>query len=791
MVSHFSSLDRKLLRDLSRIKGQGLAISAVIACGVTLLIATYDTVATLENSMDAFYDRTRFADVFAVLKRGPDELLYDIQRIPGVSRAETRITAAVNLDIPYMNEPATGQLISLPERGTNLLNAVELTTGRYPSNQRPNEVAVTDNFAKAHSLTLGNTFQAIVNGNKRKLEIVGLAMTPEYIYALGPGSLMPDDRRFGVIWMGRKALAAAFDLDGAFNDVTLSLQRGANQEEVIRRLDVILKPFGGIGSYAREDQKSHFFLTNELAQLRSSGAIFPPVFLLVAAFLLNVVVSRIVATEREQIGLLKAFGYSNLEVGAVYLKLVLILVTAGLLLGMLGGYWMGNVLVNMYQTYYKFPLLPSSVDPTVLITAALVSLGAGLAGGLGAARQAVKLPPAVAMAPPIPTSYRNSGLTKLFTSIKISQPTRMIFRHFTRFPIRSGLTIMGISFSVALMITSLFFLDSVEKVIQVYFFQAERQTLTISFVEPRPGSVEQEIQNLPGVITTQPVRTVAARLRNGHLSDRKSILGIVSGADLNRMLDNEEKVIEPPPGGIALSKHIAEDLNLNIGDLITVEVLQERQPVVQVPVVRLVEEYLGFQAYMHLDALNRLMKEGPTVSYIHVLVDSQHADELYASLKDLPAVAGIAQQTATLNSFRETLDNTMNIMIGFYVALATLIGFGVAYNAARIALSERSRALASLQVLGFTRFEVTYILLGELGILTLLSLPVGCMLGYLMAIGMSPMLKTDLYNFPFVINTSTYGWSIIVVSASAIVCGFMTRQRIYNLDLLTALKTRE
>jgi len=790
-VSHLSPLDRKLFRDLSRIKGQGLAISAVIACGITLLIATYDTVATLENSMDAFYDRTRFADVFAVLKRGPDELLYDIQRIPGVSRAETRITAAVNLDIPYMNEPATGQLISLPERGTNLLNAVELTTGRYPSNQRPNEVAVTDNFAKAHSLTLGNTFQAIVNGNKRKLEIVGLAMTPEYIYALGPGSLMPDDRRFGVIWMGRKALAAAFDLDGAFNDVTLSLQRGANQEEVIRRLDVILKPFGGIGSYAREDQKSHFFLTNELAQLRSSGAIFPPVFLLVAAFLLNVVVSRIVATEREQIGLLKAFGYSNLEVGAVYLKLVLILVSAGLLLGILGGYWMGNVLVNMYQTYYKFPLLPSSVDPTVLITAALVSLGAGLAGGLGAARQAVKLPPAVAMAPPIPTSYRNSGLAKLFTSIKISQPTRMIFRHFTRFPIRSGLTIMGISFSVALMITSLFFLDSVEKVIQVYFFQAERQTLTISFVEPRPGRIEQEIKNLPGVITTQPVRTVAARLRNGHLSDRKSILGIVSGADLNRMLDNEEKVIEPPPGGIALSKHIAEDLNLNTGDLITVEVLQERQPVVQVPVVRLVEEYLGFQAYMHLDALNRLMKEGPTVSYIHVLVDSQHADELYASLKDLPAVAGIAQQTATLNSFRETLDNTMNIMIGFYVALATLIGFGVAYNAARIALSERSRALASLQVLGFTRLEVTYILLGELGILTLLSLPVGCLLGYLMAIGMSPMLKTDLYNFPFVINTSTYGWSIIVVSASAILCGFMTRQRIYNLDLLTALKTRE
>lgn len=791
MVIQVSALNRKLMRDLWRIKGQAVAISAVVACGIALMISSFGTVNVLEESMEAFYDRTRFADVFASLKRAPDSLKADIERIPGVSIAETRITAAVNLDLPNMAEPATGQLISLPERGTPLLNDVILLSGRYPSPLRPNEVAVTDSFATAHGLNIGDSFKAIINGNKRSLEVVGLALTPEYIYALGPGSLMPDDRRFGVMWMGRKALAAAFDLDGAFNNVTLALQLGASEEEVIRRLDTLLEPYGGVGSYARKDQLSHFFLTNELVQLRATGAIFPPVFLLVAAFLLNVVISRIVATEREQIGLLKAFGYNDLEVGWIYLKLVMVLVLGGLAMGVALGLWMGGGMITMYTTYYKFPLLDLGIDPAVFTAAAGVSLIAGLAGGLGAVRQAIKLSPAVAMAPPVPTSYKEGALTRFLAQFTISQPTRMIFRHVTRFPVRAGLTIIGVAFSVALMIMSLFFLDSVERVISVYFFQAERQTLTVAFVEPRPATIEHEIQNLPGVLKTQPVRSVAVRLRNGHLSDRKSIQGIVSNADLARLLDRDQKVIEPPPGGLALSTHIAKDLNLKVGDKVTVEVLQERRPIVQIPFVQLVEEYLGFQAYMHIDAVNRLMKEGPTVTSVHVLVDSRYADDLYATLKDTPAVAGIAQQTATLNSFRETMDSTMNVMIGFYVALASLISFGVAYNAARIALSERSRALASLRVLGFTREEVTYILLGELGILTLVSLPVGCILGYFMALAMSPMLATDMYNFPFVIENATYGYAVIVVCVSALICGVITRHRIFGLDLVSALKTRE
>jgi len=784
-------LDKKLLRDLWRLKGQTAAISSVVAAGVALLVGTYGCLAALQLSKDAFYERYRFADVWAGVKRAPNSLTTELAAIPGIATVETRIVADVTLDIETMTDPARGRIISIPEGERPLLNDIDLLMGRLVSYGRPSEIIVTEGFAKAHRLSIGGTLSANINGKKRKLDIVGIALTPEYIYALAPGQLMPDPKRFGVLWMGREALAAAFDLDESFNSVTASLLHGAVEADVLQRLDILLKPYGGVGAYGRKDQISDFFLTNELAQLASSGAVAPPIFLGVAAFLLNIVISRLVATEREQIGLLKAFGYTDWDVGWQYMKLVAFIVGFGLLLGLLGGLWFGNGMTSMYMDYFKFPLLEFRIGPGVFASAAVVTVIAGVIGGVNAVRQAVNLSPAVAMAPPVPTSFKRSRFSDWFERLRISQPTRMIFRHVTRWPVRTAMTVAGISFSVALLIASFFFMDSVAKVIQVYFYQAERQSLTVSFVEPRAASVEEEILRLPGVLATQPVRSVAARLRHGPYTKRSGVNGLVVNADLNRLLSAEEKALDPPEGGIALSDHIAADLHAKVGDIITIEVLQERRPVVEMPVTQVVKQYLGFSTYMHIEQMNRMMKEGPTVTAIHVLTDSRYTDELYTKLKNTPMVAGVAQTDVSLKSFQDTMDQTMFVIVGFYIAFSSLIAFGVAYNSARIALSERARALASLRVLGFTREEVAYILLGELGIQTLIAMPVGCLFGVGLAYAMSPMLKTDMYDFPFVINDPTYGIAVSVVAVAAVVCGLLVRQRVYKLDLISVLKTRE
>ncbi|MDX2144567.1 MAG: ABC transporter permease [Rhodospirillaceae bacterium] len=791
MSMGLSVLNVKLLRDLWRLLGQALAIAAVVAAGVALLVATYGCLASLQLSKDAFYERYRFADVWASVKRAPNSLMEKLQNIPGIATVETRIVVDVTLDIAGMAEPARGRMISIPEGATPLLNGIELREGRLVELGRPSEVIVSESFVRAHGLTLGDSISANINGKKRTLDIVGIGLTPEYVYALAAGQIMPDDKRFGVMWMGREALAAAFDLDEAFNNVTATLLHGAVEADVLQRLDTILKPYGGVGAYGRKDQISDFFLTNELAQLASSGAIAPPIFLAVAAFLLNIVITRLVSTEREQIGLLKAFGYTDWDVGVQYMKLVATVVGLGLALGLWGGVVFGESMTDMYTQYFKFPLLAYSVNPTVFAVAALVSILAGVIGGLSAVRQAIGLSPAVAMAPPVPTTFKRTRFTHLLTRFRISQPTRMIFRHVTRWPARTAMTVAGISFSVALLIASMFFLDSVGKVIAVYFYQSERQTMTVTFVEPRGAGVEEEILRMPGVLATQPVRSVAAKLHHGPHTKRTGVNGLVMNADLNRLLGSDEKPLDPPIGGIALAEHIADELHVKVGDVITIEVLQERRPVVDVPVTQIVKQYLGFSTFMHIDEINRMMNEGPTVTGIHLLADANHVDELYTKLKNTPLVAGVALVEAALKSFQETLEGTMYVMIGFYVGFSSLIAFGVAYNSARIALSERARALASLRVLGFTREEVAYILLGELGVQTLLALPVGCLFGVGLAYAMSPMLKTDMYDFPMVINDATYGVSVLAVLVSSVVCALLVRRRVYGLDLVSVLKTRE
>ncbi|MDX2223037.1 MAG: ABC transporter permease [Rhodospirillaceae bacterium] len=572
-----SALDRKLLRDLWRLKGQAFAIAVVVGAGVALLIGVYGCVAALQLSKDAFYDRYRFADVWANAKRAPDSLLAKIEAIPGVQFAETRIVVDVTLDLPTLPEPARGRVISLPEGRHPLLNDIDLREGTLPVYGRPNEVVVSESFLRAHGLGVGDTISAIMNGKKRRLSVIGIALTPEYIYALAPGQIMPDDKRFGVIFMGREALAAAFDLDESFNNVTVKLAHGAVERDVLDALDHLLGSYGGIGAHGRKDQLSDFFLSNELAQLSSSGAIAPPIFLGVAAFLLNIVMTRLVATEREQIGVLKAFGYTDWDVGLQYFKLVMVVTLMGLAVGVGMGLWFGQGLVAMYTTYFKFPLLAYRVEPDVFAMAAGVTVLAAVIGGVGAVRAAVRLSPAVAMAPPVPTSYRRSRLFGALGRFRVTQPTRMIFRHVMRYPRRTGLTVLGIAFSVALLIASLFFMDSVEEVVRVYFYQSERQTLTVNFVEPRGTIVEQEIRHLPGVLTTQPVRAVAVRLRNGPRQERTSLIGLVPNADLNRVLNTDDRPIDPPAGGIALSKHYADKLGLKLGDTVTVEVMQERR----------------------------------------------------------------------------------------------------------------------------------------------------------------------------------------------------------------------
>ena len=784
-------LNRKLLRDLWHIRGPALAIAIVIAGGVSAVVMSFGTIGSLELTRDAYYERQRFAQVFAHLKRAPVYLAGDIARIDGVQRVQTRIVEAATLDIADMDEPVLGRLISLPRRGRSALNDIVLRRGRTPDPNRPDEVVLSEPFAEAHGLAPGGHLFATINGHKRRLDVTGIALSPEFIYAIGPGVLMPDDKRYGIVWMGREAMAASYDLKGAFNDVTLTLMRSTDEQAVIGQLDDLLGPYGGVGAYGRADQISHAFVSNEMEQLRVVGNMVPPIFLGVAAFLLNVVISRIIATEREQIGLLKAFGYSDMAVGGHYLKLVMLIAITGIILGLAAGAWFGRVVTELYTDFFRFPLLYFQLEFGVFAAAATVSLLASGIGALGAIWRAVRLPPAVAMQPAAPTAYRRGLVNLIGLAGKISQPTLMIIRHLGRWPLRAGLTVLGISMSVATLVATLFFFDAVEHLVDVYFHHGQRQDLTVVFSEPRSTRAMAELRGLPGVMTAEPYRAVAVKFRLGPRNERAVIHGLDTGAKMRRILDTDLNAVELPKAGLVLSTKMAELLNARRGDRVTVEALEGRRPVVEVPVTAIVEEYIAAPAYMHRAALNRLMREGRLISGAYLQIDEKRSKTLYRRLKDTPSVAGVSVQTSALETFRRTMAKTLNIMLSFYILFGSLIAFGVVYNSARVSLSERGRELASLRVLGFTRGEVSYILLGELAILTFIALPFGCLIGLGLAKFMATNLDTELFRIPLVVAADTYAIAMAAVVAAAAISGLIVRRRIDRFDLVAVLKTRE
>ena len=785
------ALDKKLIRDLRRLWAQALAIALVMACGVATLVLAVGTYRSLDETRNAYYERYRFGDIFGSAVRAPITLASTIARIDGVAAVDPRIVKPVLLDIPGLREPATGLAISLPAEGEPSVNALYLREGRFPEPARANEVAVNVNFAEAHRFDIGSSFDAIVSGSKITLTIVGLVLSPEYVYALGPGDMMPDNRRFGIIWMPEKVLASLYDLDGAFNSVSLRLLHEANESAVIEGLDNLLEPYGGTRAYGRKDQLSNAFLDGELTQLKGMANIIPPIFLAVSAFLINMILSRLITLERELIGLLKALGYGRFAVVWHYLKLVLVIAAAGVVIGAALGTWAGRALTVLYSQFYSFPFLIFQSSPDIYLLAAAVSVLAAVTGAIGAITRAFSLPAAVAMRPPAPQTYRQF-LGGAVERLRIfSQLTSMAMRHLLRHPVRAILTAVGIAFSVALVEVALGTLDSVDGMIDAVFYRADRQDMTLVFGSPRPASALADVARLPGVVESEPYLVAAANVSNGHYSRQLSITGKPRHTDLSRVLDLDLKPVTLPESGLALSDRVAEILHVTVGDLVHVEMLDGAKRVADVPVTEIIQSYIGLMVFMDIDALARLTGTGPRISGAHLSIDAGRLDDLYRTVKKTPAISAVALQSVSRQRFAETMQQNIVVSLAVYFTLAVIIAFGVVYNSARIQLSERARELATLRVLGFRKAEVSNVLFIEIGAIVAAAQPIGWLVGTGFGLLITRSIASDIFRVPFIIELDTYAIGSLVVIAAAMVSALIVRRRINRLDLIRVLKTRE
>jgi putative ABC transport system permease protein len=642
-------------------------------------------------------------------------------------------------------------------------------------------------FAKAHGLRPGDTLTVTMNGARRAFRIVGLAQSPEFVYTSAPGEFLSDDSHFAVIWMSRTALDATYDMQGAFNQVLLSLSHNAQEGAVLSAVDRLLAPYGGVGAYGLDDHPSDRFVSEEIDGIRAMNTAMPPIFLAVAAFLLYIVISRMVQSERQQIGLIKAFGYSNAEVGAHYLKLILVIAVGGALAGCLGGIVAGRALTSLFLQYYKFPFLVFQLDPASFAIGLTISVLAASAGGLFVLRSVFALTPATAMRPPTPPDYSRTGRVGHSLNRWLDQPSRMVLRNITRQPLRMTGAILGIATGMSLSVGIISIYAGFDHTLDLTFNVVDRSDVTVTFNHALSDKVILELKRMPGVIEVEPVRVVPAILSNGLKSYRGAINGLQPEPRLNRALDQNQHIISMREEGVILATALAKLLDIAPGDKLTIDVREGRQPILQIPVTGLADTLFGSPAYMDMAALNRLLREPNRVSGAYLRIDATHKETIYQQLKNMPNVAGVSRKANTRDAFQELMNTGAGIMRHIMAAIVALITFGIVYNSARIAYAERARDLASLRIIGFTGNEVAFVLLGELAIVTLIALPIGAVLGYYLSFAIAVGFSSDLYQIPAIFTPSSYGVAALAVIAAAMVSGWLVKRDLDRADLLATL----
>ena len=785
------AIHRLLFMDLRRMWGQSLAISAMLACGIATFVMATSTMRSLENTRDDYYRRFRFADVFVPVVRAPNQLSKRMAEIPGVARVQTRVVRDVILDVPGMPEPAGCRLISLSDNPQQDLNGVFLMRGRLPNPLKRNEVLASESFAEAHGWRLGDGVNVIMGGRKEKLTIVGTAMSPEFVYAIQPGQILIDNRRFGILWMPYRQMAAAFNMEGAFNNASLSLLPRASIDEVIFQVDRLTESYGGIGAYGRREQTSNRFLDDEMHQLKGMAQVTPSIFLAVSVFLFNIVLTRMVHQQREQIATLRAFGYSRWDVGFYYVKLVLVLVVVGAVVGCLGGIWLGHWMTNAYVKFFRFPIVRFELATDQAALAVVIGMFGALAGSYTAVRRAIQLQPAVAMRPEAPKSARLSLLERLGLRPLLSPVSRMVLRRLERNPRSTLLSVLGMAFGVAVMVLGTFMEDGVEHVIDVQFQQAQRQDVMLTFNENLSASALNDAYNLPGVYLAEPFRSVPVRIRNGQRHRRESLMALDQRSTLFRVLDENQKQVEMIGAGLTLSEKMAELMELEVGDEVTVELMEGRRTTHTMPVTSVFPDFTDPGVYVNRIELHRMLGEGERHSGVFLLADPRRIGDLYSALKQTPVAAGVTVKAAAIQNFNDTFRENLRPMRLINGLFGFVIAFGVIYSCSLITLAERSRDLATLRVMGFTRWEVSKVLLGELAVITLVAIPVGLPIGWVFAVISTAAIDTETHRFPMILTNATLAYSSLIIMISAVVSSLLVRGMLDNLDLIAVLKVKE
>lgn len=785
------ALTKKLFRDLWNLKIQTLTISIIVTGGLALLISSWSSYESLQNSRQNFYDRYIFADLFAEMKRAPQGIEKKLQNIPGISLVEGRIVIDGLASIQGQDEPAVMRLVSLPASGNSILNKLFLRQGRLPvESAEVSEVVLHEAFAKAHGILPGQFVQVLVEGKHQKLQVVGIGTSPEYIYAISSISVLPDDVHFGLMWVPYKTLSRLSERQDSINSISAVLESNANPQAVIKELDRKLAPYGTLGTYQRKDQLSHRFLEDEMKQQKGTAIVTPVIFLSVAAFLVHIIFSRLISLNRPQIATLKALGMSDKEVSMHFFTLVFCMILLGIIPGILFGVYVGKLFAHIYLEFYHFPNLNYTISARAVIAGVFAGLLPAMMGAWQSISRVFKLTPATAMRPPTPPAFQQNLLDKIIPS-GTSPLNKIILRNLFHRPDRLLMITMGMATSLGILITAMSWGGMVSEFMSTQFQRVQRENIEITFLHPVDLNSLQTLRHKKGVLAVEGYRSVPIRIHHLHLKKEIPLTGIPEKPLLRQSIDTNLRPVPLPEYGILLGRFFSERWKIRKGDTVDIEVLDGRQQKFSIVVSGISDEFFGLSATMKIGDLLALLDEAPGVNRVLLTADPAELTHLYVELKNIPEIGSIVFKNFMYRGFQSTMGNIISVATIILISFALAIGIGVIYNSIRVNFAERSWEMATLEVMGMKKNDVFTIIFLEVSLQVLCSLVPGCFIGHWMTVISFSDIHTETFAMPIIIRLETYAKGIMIVILTLLFCSLLMYRMIGRLNLVDALKARD
>ena len=791
-----SMLDRKLRRELASSKLLLTAIIAIIAAGIACFVGMSSTYRNLNTALASYYAESRMADFWINLKKAPNADAEALSDLPGVAEVRHRIAFPIVVDLEDADKPIGGMVLSMPDEPGPVINNFVLRRGSYFSQGKRQEVIISEAFAKARRLSPGSFIHLIFNGERRRVLVVGTAISSEYAYLMPPGSIVPDATAYGVFYIKRSFAEEVFNFEGACNSVVGLLTPAARPQskETLQRLNDALGRYGVFETTPLSQYGSNVALTGELAGLRVSATIMPAIFLGVAALVLNVLMSRLAEQQRTVVGTLKALGYTNGQVFGHFVKYGLVVGLTGGVLGCALGQWMALGYTTIYERYFEFPDLVCRAYPSKMITALVIAAGCAVIGAMRGAQAVVRLRAAEAMHARPPAAGGAVVIERwrwLWTRLDFrwQMVLRGIFRH--RF--RTAMGLIASAMAAALVAVGLGMNDSLRYMLDFQFDKLLNSDYDLSFRDEVDFGAVDEARRMPGVSAVEPTLMVACTFHHGHRSKKASIMGLVADAVMTVPHDAAGRTMRPPPVGLLMSTRVADALDLKAGDTVRMVPVKGVRTARDVPIAGVVEATFGLAVYADYDYLNRLIGEAAAVTGVQLEArhTPQQRREFFRNLKRYPNVQSVVAVSDLEREMDEEFIAQLLIMAVAMIVFASVIMFGSILNASLIALAERQREVATFRALGYRPDEVGGIFLRENMLLNVIGAVAGVPLGYWLVYLMAVEFSNDLYTMPAVFKPISMILTVVAAVLFVLASHLIVQRAINRIDWPEAIKLKE